>query len=39
VQDAQVFLAAFPDLILFQFHGQHYTNGVRALATRLLWKE
>ena len=36
VQDAQIFLAAFPDLILLQLHGQHYTNRARALATRLL---
>jgi hypothetical protein len=39
VQDAKVFLAAFPDLILLQLHGHHYTNRVRALATRLWWKE
>ena len=39
VQDAEVFVAAFPDLILLQLHGQHYTNRVRALATRLLWRE
>jgi hypothetical protein len=39
VQDAKIFLAAFPDLILLQLHGQHYTKRVRALATRLLWKE
>jgi hypothetical protein len=39
VQDAQVFVAAFPDLILLQLHGQHYTNRVRALAIRLLWKK
>jgi len=39
VQDAKIFLAAFPDLILLQLHGQYYTNRVRALATRLLWKE
>jgi hypothetical protein len=39
VQDAKIFLTAFPDLILLQLHGQYYTNRVRALATRLLWKE
>jgi hypothetical protein len=39
VQDAKIFLAAFPDLILLQLHGQHYTNRVRALAIRLLWKK
>jgi hypothetical protein len=39
VQDAKIFIAAFPDLILLQLHGQHYTNRVRALATRLLGKE
>ena len=39
VQDAEIFLTAFPDLILLQLHGHHYTKRVRALATRLLWKE
>jgi hypothetical protein len=39
VQDAKIFLTAFPDLILLQLHGHHYTNRVRALATRLWWKE
>jgi len=36
--DADVFPALFPDLALAQFHGRHYTNRVRALATRLLRK-
>ena len=39
VQDTKIFLTAFPDLILLQLHRHHYTNRVRALATRLLWKE
>ena len=28
VEDAKVFLTAFPDLILLQLHGHHYTNRV-----------
>jgi hypothetical protein len=36
VQDAKIFLTAFPDLILLQLHRHHYTNRMRALATRLL---
>jgi hypothetical protein len=39
VQDAKIFIAAFPDLILLQLHGHHHTKRVRALATRLLGKE
>jgi len=39
VQDAKIFIAAFPDLILLQLHGHHHTKRVRALATRLMWKE
>jgi hypothetical protein len=39
VQDAKIFLAAFPDLILLQLHGHHHTNRVQALATQLLEKE
>jgi hypothetical protein len=37
--DADVFLALFPDLALLQLHGRHYTNHLRALATRLLRKK
>lgn len=32
--DAKIFLTLFPDLALSQLHGHHYTNRVRALATR-----
>ena len=34
--DADIFLALFPDLALLQLHGHHYTNRMRSLATRLL---